>query len=107
MIKLRASQIIIDLPTEESRIWAGATIQEIIKNDQYETQQTVDDVYRVNRCMCKVATEMATFTDPVTEQEHTLSAAGASAVVKAFITKWMQEDLGGTINELQDLVLEG
>lgn len=91
--KIRAQQVVIDLPTEEAEPWVRATIQRVIKDAAtYKTTQTVDRVEAVHRQLSDFATMTQTFTDPVTQQAVTLSGVGCGQAIIAFVKAWMLED---------------
>jgi hypothetical protein len=104
--KLRAQHISIDLPTEISAPWVRVAIQTVYKNDDYETVQVVDRTAYTLREVSKIATEMTTLVDPVTQKELTISGAGAVTVVKKLIGKWIAEDHNGRLNEHDDIITE-
>lgn len=106
MIRLRASQISIDLPLEASPIWIQAILQKVLKDDQRQVQQTVDESARTYRMLDKVMHETIEFVDPITGQCISMSAAGCAMAVKLIIRQWMQEDHGGTINEFGELIID-
>lgn len=104
--KLRAQKIEIDLPAEESEAWLNTTLQNIIKDGDYNTVQRIDRVGFTHRSLSSVATEMHTLVDPVTQQEYSISGAGVAQAIKTFVVAWMQQDHGGTVNEHGDLITE-
>ena len=104
--KLRSEKIEIDLPKEEGDIWVHAVLQLVLKDEDYETIAVTPTTGHVNRALSQFMLQMITVTDPVTGQSLTASGAGAAALVKALIITWMQEDFGGTINEIGDLILD-
>lgn len=104
--KVRAQHITIELPTEEAEVWVRATLQKCIKDESYNTIQTVDRVGYTHRSSSEFVMQMVTITDPVTQQSHTLSGAGIATIIRQLICQWMVEDRGGTINEHGD-VIEG
>jgi len=105
MKKLRAQKIEIDLPTEDAPVWIHAVVQRVIKDDEsYETKQVTDMVAHVNRSITNVSMEMETIYDPVTQQTVTVSGAGASIIIKAFVLRWLAEDFKGTLNDVGDFI---
>jgi hypothetical protein len=102
--KIRSQQITIDLPTETAEVWVRATLQRCIKDDNYKTIQTVDRIGFVHRAASEIAMQMTTFVDPVTQQSHTISGAGAYILIRDAVMNWILEDRGGTINEHQDII---
>jgi len=104
--KLRSQKITIDLPTETSEVWVHAVLQTVFKDTDYRTIQTIDLTGHINRSISQFATQMESVTDPVTGQQVTMSGAGVATLIKQFIIKWIQEDNGGTLNEVGDLIVE-
>lgn len=97
----------IEVPTEEADPLVRASIERLVKNDEYETVQTFTWSEYLHRRLSEVATQMLTFTDPVSLQPITISAAGMAAGIKAFLTHWMLQNIPGTvINERGDVVKE-
>ena len=94
--KLRAQQIVIDIPTEDGSTWINAILQTLIKDEEGQTVQRMDRTHMTHRVLEDSLLELKTIKDPVTDQEITLSAAGAAAIVRAFVLGWMKEDHGGT-----------
>lgn len=105
--KLRAQQITLDLPTENAEVWVQAVLQKVIKNDDYETVQTVDRVSAVHRLFGEFAVSSLTIFDPVIGQEITLSGAGLGIAVSEFVKQWMLADVPGTsLNQHGDIIKE-
>ena len=107
MKKLRSQKITIDLPTETAPVWVQAVIQTVYKNENYETTQTVDKTGYVYRTLMDFVTQMETVTDPITGQTITCSGAAAAELIKRFVLSWMAVDYNGTINDKNDLIVEG
>ena len=99
MRKLRAQQVIFDLPKEDSDIWVNVVIQTIVKGDEDPVDQTMDRTGNTHRVIDDNLTETTTIVDPITGDTITASVAGTTALVRQFIMTWMQEDHGGTILE--------
>lgn len=106
MKKLRAQQISIDLPTEEGEVWLNATLQTIVKDQDYKTVQRIDRTEQTHRKLSDVATQVEQMYDPVTGQTLNVSGYGVALLIKMFVVSWMQQDHGGEINEIGDLITE-
>lgn len=105
--KVRAQQIILELPTEEAEVWIRATIQSVYKDGDYKTVQTVDRTSALHRRFGEFATQLETVQDPVTGQTITLSGAGIAMAVSAFVKTWILADTpGAVLNESGDIILE-
>jgi hypothetical protein len=102
--KLRASRIVIDLPTEMAPVWATVDWQRVFKDANYQTTQTVDLAHRQSRGLATFAADIRSIIDPVTGQTVTASGAGAAALIKKFVQAWLlaeRPDLN--INEHGDI----
>lgn len=107
MNKVRSQQIIIDLPTETGEVWVRSALQRCVKDDEtYQTVQVVDRIGYVHRAASQIALQMITFVDPVTQQTHTLSGAGAATLIREMVVSWIVQDRGGTINSHGDIIEE-
>ena len=104
--KLRAQQIRIDLPTEEAAVWVHVVIQSVFKDLGYTTTQTIDRVGYVNRSIDQFAAQITQVVDPVTGDTISISGAGVAQAIKNIVTTWIQQEKGGNINHLGDLILE-
>jgi hypothetical protein len=102
--KIRSQQIVIDLPTEDGEVLVRSTLQKCIKDDDNKTVQVVDRVGYVHRPLSEIILQMVTFTDPVTQQTHTISGAGASILIRDMVMAWIVQDRGGVINEFGDII---
>lgn len=96
--KVRAQQIKIDLPTEESAIWVNVVRQTVIKDGAFTSVQSIDRTGYTNRTVSQFATNMITVIDPITQQPVTVSGAGIAALVKRMVGNWLIEDCNGEWN---------
>lgn len=105
--KLRAQQIVLDLPTEDSEVWVRATIQTIVKDTSYQTIQTIDRTSSVHRRLSEFDTMTKTLTDQVTGDTFNISGVGLGVAISAFIKQWMLDDIPGTTeNAHGDIIKE-
>jgi hypothetical protein len=103
--KIRAQQIVIDLPTETAPVWVWVSWQRCVKNDSYVTTQTVDQVINTNAALSTFATKIESITDPVTGQTVTASGAGVATLIKQFAQSWVMPQLPGSyVNEHGDII---
>ncbi len=105
--KYRAQQVTLDLPTEESEVWIRCMIQKVIKNDDYQTVQTIDRVSDIHRRFSEFMLQTQTLQDPVTGDTLEISGAGLGLAVSAFVKRWMLEDILGTINNEHGDIVKG
>lgn len=96
--QVRVPQIVIDVPKSSSDPFIMMPVQRIVYDAQGNVTQTIPRSDRLYRQISKVATEMVTFTDPVTQQEITISAAGAGAAITGFVAKWLAEHYDSTVD---------
>lgn len=105
--KLRAQHIAIDIPTETAEAWVSAVLQKVIKDDEYKTIQLVDRTDYLHRKFSEFALQMLPFTDPVTQQQITLSGAGLAVAISTFVKTWMLAGIHGTVeNAHGDIIKE-
>lgn len=106
--KLRTMQITMELPTEASDVWLRAALQKVIKNNDYQTVQTIDAVDAINRQLSEILTEEITVTDPFTGIVHTLNCATLSIAITEIVKRWIlfenpdyhENDQGDLIKEM-------
>jgi len=89
---IRAQKVEIDLAKLGGTQWVSVDLQKIELDAEGVVYSTIDRDGRMYRKIEKVATELATFTDPVTGQIHTVSVAGIGAAITVAITQWMLAD---------------
>ena len=105
--KIRAQQVTLDLPSEDTEAGLRAVIQTVYKNSDYVTLQTVDRTAALHRRFAEFATQVETVSDPVTGSTTSVSGAGVALLVSAFVKTWILEDNpGATLNSLGDIILE-
>jgi len=105
MKKLRAQQIVIDLPTETAPVWVWVAWQRCIKDADYKTTQTVDQVVNTNASLSSFATKIESITDPVTGQTVTASGAAVAMLIKQFAQSWVMPQFPGSyVNERGDII---
>lgn len=86
-------------------MWVRSTLQRCIKDPvTYQTVQMIDRVGYVHRSASGIATQMTTFTDPVTQEVHTISGAGVATLIRDLVVAWIIEDRGGALNHLNDII---
>ena len=104
--KIRAQQIVIDLPTETAPVWVWVSWQRCIKDAEYRTIQIMDQVLNTNAALTSFATTIKTVVDPVTGASITASGAGAATLIKAFAQDWALTHLpsGSYVNEHKDII---
>ena len=90
--KLRTQQIVMDLPTEEADVWIRAALQQVIKNDAYQTVQTIDRVGAVHRQLSSVLQQTVTVVDPFTGIPITLNGATIALALTKAVMHWILEN---------------
>jgi hypothetical protein len=106
MRKIRAQQIVIDLPTETAPVWVWVSWQRCVKDSNYSTIQVVDQVINTNAALSTFALKTKTVADPITGASVTASGAAVAALIKAFAQEWVMPHLpvGSYINQYQDII---
>ncbi len=105
--KVRAQQIVLDLPTEEAEVWIRAVVQTVFKDADYNTVQTVDRTASLHRRFSEFAMQVEAVQDPVTGQSLAISGAGLALAVSAFVKTWILADTPrSSLNAAGDIVLE-
>ena len=106
-IKIRAQQITIELPIEESEPWIRAIIQTVIKDKDYDTIQVIDRTAAINRRLSEFATMRKTITDPVSGETFTISGIGLGLIISTFVKQWMLDDIQGSFeNDNGDVIIK-
>lgn len=105
--KLRVSQLIVEIPVEESPVFVRIVIQRVVKNADYETIQTVDRVDAINRIFSQYGTNIHTFNDPVLGTILRISGAGLGNAIGEFTKAWMLEDIENTTRNERGDIVEG
>lgn len=104
--KIRAQQIVIELPTEEAVNWIRVALQRVVKDDHGNTLQVNDRIGFINHALPEVALQMVNFVDPVTGKELEISIAGLATGIKALVLNWLVSEYNCTINENGDAIKE-
>lgn len=104
MNKLRSKRITIELLTEDSPVWVRAELQRVVKDALYNTLQVVDGVGFVHREFSEFALQTIAITDPVTQQQVTVSGAGIALLIRDLVCQWMIADRGGSLNQFGDVI---
>jgi len=93
---LRTGQIEIDTQKMGDEQWIAATIQNLELNSDGSVASEKMRDGKVYRKVSDVALEMITVTDPVTQQQLTMSVAGMGTAIKTLMIKWILEDNANT-----------
>jgi hypothetical protein len=105
--KLRSQQIVMELPKEDSDVFIRATLQQVIKDENYKTIQLIDRVDAVHRELSQVLGRMITFPDPVSGSMITLPIATIGAAITATVVTFILEDHPEYhLNSLGDIIKE-
>lgn len=105
--KIRAQQIVLDLPYENAEVWVRAVLQTVFKDEDYQTVQTVDRMGAIHRQLSDFALQVKTITDPVTGNEITISGVGLGFAISSFVKQWILDDVPATIeNQHGDIIKE-
>lgn len=90
----RANRVVIHNPPTGEPTVSFRNEKVVYENvEGVETPLATSKLPSTTRRISEVLTEMATITDPVTQQEVTVSIAGMHAIIEEFFMKWFQEDI--------------
>ena len=100
--QIRVHQIVIDSPRTELPPFVSMMVQRKIYDDDGNVSQIINRERQLNRRIDKVAFEMVTFTDPITQQSVTISIAGLGGALEATVAKWMAEDYADEVAHVDE-----
>lgn len=89
---IRTEVIEIDLIEPDGIQWVTASIQKVQLDADDKVTSIVSKDGKMYRRVDKVIFEQIKFTDPVTQQEITMSVAGLGVAIKSAMVAWMLED---------------
>lgn len=90
----RANRVVIHNPTKGTPTVSFRNEKVVYENiDGVPTAVATSRLPSTTRNITNVITETVTVTDPVTQQEVTVSIAGMDAIIEEFFLRWFQEDL--------------
>lgn len=89
----RTQRLVIDLPTPYAEPWISCMLQHLSVDENDTILEINDRVKMLYKRMSDCATEGITFTDPVTQVEHTVTGAGIGSAITAMVCKWIIRDL--------------
>lgn len=99
MFRLRAQQIIIDLPTAESEPWVHIAVQRIrIEEDGSETR-TVDRWGSVSKKLSDVSGNIYQFDEYESLSGGEISGSGISNAITSAALVWIAEKYNGRIED--------
>jgi len=101
---LRTSHLSITSPTELSEPWINGQVQRVVLDAEGEITQTLNRTEQMHRRFGLIATDMVTVSDPVTQQEVTLSGYGLQLAIQAIVAQWLVEDNPGAFIDEQGRV---
>jgi len=90
----RANRVIINNPPKGEATVSFRNEKVIYEDvEGVETALATSKLPSTVRRVTDVVAETVTVTDPVTQQEITVSIAGMDAIIEEFFLRWFQEDL--------------
>lgn len=93
---IRTSTINIDTIVPDSWQWVNASIQRLEVTEDGKISSVSPREQQLHRRIDKVASEVVTFKDPVTQKGVVLSIAGIGVAITTIMVKWMLEDNPGS-----------
>ncbi len=95
--KLRAQQIVIDIPLINAEPWISIRVQRVNLDVNNVPKQTIDRWGMINRKLSDVALELYNYFEPTNSSTPLISVYGISDAIKAVSVSWIMQDYGGTI----------
>lgn len=92
MKALRTAKLVIDVPTPEAEPFIMGILQKVVLNTEGDVLQVIPRQDELYRRSSQIITDTISFTDPVTQTQHTLSGAGLQVAITAMVSKWLIED---------------
>lgn len=96
--KLRAQQIVIDLPREGQEAWVNIVIQEVIRSEDGEVVNIIPRANFIHKTAQDIAYDVVQFNDLVLGREnYNISGYGLYSAIQSAVTKWMMDEFGGEV----------
>ena len=93
--KLRAQQIVIDIPREGEEAWIHVVIQEVQKDTTGKVLNIIPRHEFLHKSGVEIAQEVYDYADPILGTHGNISGYGLQLAIASAVTKWMQDIEGG------------
>lgn len=99
MFRLRAQQIIIDIPKADSEPWVNIYVQRVRIEEDGSESRVIDRWGSINKRLSTIAFEIYPYFEavPVTNPEKEISAYGLSDAIMQAAIHWIAEKYSGRI----------
>lgn len=104
MIKLRAQQIIIDVPRYESEPWILIRVQKV-QTEANGVEHIVDRWGAVNKKLSEAALDVTDYFEITPVESNQLSVFALADAIKNVSVDWIIEKYGGTLNANGEIIL--
>jgi hypothetical protein len=106
MKHVRTHTLSFEAPRPDSDVVIRAELHEVTEEGKTVTfiSGTTNEIFRR---LSEVSAEFVAFTDPVTQQQHTISLVALAGAVTESVRAWMIDDIpGGRFDENKKYVIE-
>lgn len=103
--RLRAQQIVIDIPRTDSEPWIKVTVQRVEQDDTGFELNVVDRWGSINKQLSDVALEVNKYTEVLPLESGDISVYGLSDGIRSVVVRWIAEKYNGTISPNGDVIV--
>lgn len=103
--KMRASKISIEVPYENSEPWLHIEVQKVLKNDDGTIINVIPRADYISYPLSEFMTNVYTFGDPVLNEVHNNSGAGAASLISIIVVKMLLSEYGGYVTNDGDVII--
>ncbi len=96
--QLRFSSIKIESPIKVKETWIHLVIEKVIWDGE-NIKEIIPRFGMISKPFTEFQMELKTYTDPVTQETHTLSGVGVSLGILNFVLPWVVQKYGGSVDE--------
>ena len=104
MVKVRSSQITIEVPKEGAEPWIRVVVQRVEKNG--DIVNTVDRWDSFNKRLSDVATQQYPIPASVNCESGVFSFVDVAQAITTVVVMWLAEKYNGTIQPNGDVIIE-
>lgn len=97
MFRLRAQQIIIDLPRVNSEPWVNVIVQRVELDEEGRDDNVVDRWGSLNKRLSEFALDTYAYFEAIPVESGRISGYAMSDAVAQAVIQWMAEKYNGTI----------
>jgi len=104
--KVRAQQIIIDIPRTDSEPWIRVVVQRVELDDNHVEINVVDRWDSFNKRLSQVALEINKYTEVIPVIIGEISLYGLSDGIKEAVTSWLVENYNGILSDNGEVIIQ-